>query len=81
MTGSTVTVPPLVLVVGALITTVSLSPSVTLTAPVTLPPDPPGLPTEVVTAGAILAGLTATVTGTVMVPPCPSPAVMVKVSI
>ena len=81
MTGSTVTVPPLVVVVGALITTVSLSPSTTTTLPVTTPPEPLGLPTLPATAGAVLVGSMATVTARVVMPPCPSSTVTVKVSV
>ena len=81
MVGSTVTVPPLTLCVGAVMTVASLSLSVTLTVPLTEPPGPLGLPTDVDTDGAVFDPLTCTVTGTSMVPPWPSLTVMVKVSV
>ena len=51
-----------------------------LTAPVTVPLLGSGVATVVLPVGAALAGLTATATGTGMVPPWPSVTVTVKES-
>ena len=76
-----VTVPPLVLVSGPVMTGVSLSLSVMLRVPVTVPCVPLGFPMVALTVGAVLVGSMSTVTARVVVPPWPSSTVMVKVSV
>ena len=56
------------------------SASATLTEPMIFPELASGLPTVAVPVGGVLAGLTATATGTTKVPPWPSVAVTVKES-